>query len=323
MLIAALSWHTENMTAGQFGEEILTMKFVGIEAVTYGVTHLPKACKFWTDFGLKEVNRTSSAVEFMVADGARVIVRRYRDQTLPPAVEGGSSVREITWGLESAAALDTLRDRLAANGQLLNENGVRAVDPAGFALAFDVSTTTLPDLPPSPTNAPQDINRVDTRACFYDRAMPIKIGHIVLNTPDVKASRAFYEEILGFHVSDEYDNGSVFLRCAARHSHHNLFLLQSPNGKPAINHLAFAVRDIHEMFAGGQHMSTCGWKTAVGPGRHVISSCYFWYVQNPCGGLAEYFWDEDFLTEEWKPQMWKPGPKVFAEWMLPRGLPQR
>ncbi|MCY4311868.1 MAG: hypothetical protein OXC54_11275, partial [Rhodospirillaceae bacterium] len=113
MLIAALSWHTENMTAGQFGEEILTMKFVGIEAVTYGVTHLPKACKFWTDFGLKEVNRTSSAVEFMVADGARVIVRRYRDQTLPPAVEGGSSVREITWGLESAAALDTLRDRLA------------------------------------------------------------------------------------------------------------------------------------------------------------------------------------------------------------------
>ncbi|MCY4191108.1 MAG: hypothetical protein OXD42_07275, partial [Rhodospirillaceae bacterium] len=137
------------------------MKFVGIEAVTYGVTHLPKACKFWTDFGLKEVNRTSSAVEFMVADGARVIVRRYRDQTLPPAVEGGSSVREITWGLESAAALDTLRDRLAANGQLLNENGVRAVDPAGFALAFDVSTTTLPDLPPSPTNAPQDINRVD------------------------------------------------------------------------------------------------------------------------------------------------------------------
>jgi len=299
------------------------MKFVGIEAVTYGVTNLPKACTFWSDFGLEEVSRSSVAGVFQTGNGAQVIVRRRSDRSLPPAVEDRSSVREITWGLETAADLEALRDRLAATGHLLEGEGVRAQDPAGFTLKFAVSETALPNLPPSPANSPQAINRIDARAGFYDRAVPVKIGHIVLNSPDAKASRAFYEDILGFHLSDQYDNGSVFLRCAARHSHHNLFLLQSPNGKPAINHLAFAVRDIHEMFAGGQHMSKCGWKTAVGPGRHVISSCYFWYVQNPCGGLAEYFWDEDFLTEAWEPQMWTPGPEVFAEWMLPKGLPMR
>ena len=30
------------------------MRFVGIEAVTYGVTNLPKARQFWADFGLEE-----------------------------------------------------------------------------------------------------------------------------------------------------------------------------------------------------------------------------------------------------------------------------
>jgi len=299
------------------------VNFVGIESVTFGVTNMPKAQKFWMDFGLDPQTVLKSRATFATANGATIIVKRRGDRSLPPAVEDGASVRIITWGLKTPADLADLKDRLNATGHLLDGEGVRAVDPAGFTLEFVVSSTRLPDTPPSPANAPQDIQRVDARAGFYDSAQPLKIGHIVLNSPDVKASNAFYQDVLGFHLSDEYDNGSVFLRCAARHSHHNLFLLQSPNGKPAINHLAFAVRDIHEMFAGGQHLTKCGWKTAVGPGRHRISSCYFWYVDNPCGGLAEYFWDEDFLTEDWKPEMWTPGPEIFAEWMLPKGLPLR
>lgn len=299
------------------------MNFVGIDSVTYGVTNMPKAQKFWTDFGLEPREVLKSRATFAAANGATVILKRRSDKSLPPAVEDGATVRLITWGLKSAADLKALRERLHSSGHLLEGDGVRIVDPSGFTLEFVVSTTGLPEIDPSPANAPQDIQRIDARAGFYDHASPLKIGHIVLNVPDARQASAFYQDVLGFHLSDEYVNGSVFLRCAARHSHHNLFLLQSPNGKPALNHLAFGVRDIHEMFAGGQHLTKCGWKTAVGPGRHVISSCYFWYVENPCGGLAEYFWDEDYLTEKWQPQMWTPGPEVFAEWMMPKGLPLR
>lgn len=299
------------------------VRFVGIEAVTYGVTNLPKARRFWADFGLEEQPAGKASAVFAAANGARVILKRRSDRSLPPPVEAGSSVRSIRWGMETEADVEAVRERLAEAGCLAEGPGVWAVDPAGFALEFVVSGLRMPEVAPSPANAPQDINRIDTRAGFYERAAPLKIGHIVLNVPDAPACSAFYREILGFHLSDAYDNGSVFLRCAARHSHHNLFLLQSPTGRPGINHLAFAVRDIHEMFAGGQHLALCGWKTAVGPGRHRISSCYFWYVHNPCGGLAEYFWDEDYLTEDWEPQLWTPGPEVFAEWMLPKGLPLR
>ena len=299
------------------------VRFVGIEAVAYGVTDLPKARRFWTDFGLAEREAGKAFAVFAAANGSQVILRRRSDRSLPPAVEEGSSVRRIVWGLETADDVAAVRQRLAERGGLADGPGVRTVDPAGFALEFVVSATRQPDIAPSPANAPHSINRIDARAGFYERAEPLKIGHIVLNVPDAEKAGAFYREILGFHLSDAYDNGSVFLRCAARHSHHNLFLLQSPTGRPGINHLAFAVRDIHEMFAGGQRMTRCGWKTAVGPGRHRISSCYFWYVQNPCGGFAEYFWDEDFLTEAWQPGLWTPGPEIFAEWMLPKGLPLR
>ncbi len=299
------------------------MRFVGIEAAAYGVTNLPKAKRFWTDFGLEERAAGAASAVFAATNGSRVILKRRSDPALPPPVEEGSTVRLISWGMETAADVEAVRERLADAGCLAEGPGVRTVDPAGFALEFVVSATRMPEVAPSPANAPQDINRIDARAGFYDRAEPLKIGHIVLNVPDATAAAAFYREVLGFHLSDAYDNGSVFLRCAPRHSHHNLFLLQSPTGRAGLNHLAFAVRDIHEMFAGGQRMTNCGWKTAVGPGRHRISSCYFWYVHNPCGGFAEYFWDEDFLTEEWEPQLWTPGPEIFAEWMLPKGLPLR
>ena len=46
------------------------------------------------------------------------------------------------------------------------------------------------------------------------------------------------------------------------------------------------------------------------------------YFKNPAGGLAEYYWDEDAPTENWKPRTWDPAPDTFAEWVLDSGLPR-
>jgi hypothetical protein len=110
------------------------------------------------------------------------------------------------------------------------------------------------------------------------------------------------------------------MRCAAQGGHHDLFLLQLPTGKVGLNHVAFTVRDIHEVFGGGLHMSRCGWTTQLGPGRHPISSAYFWYFENPCGGLIEYNADEDHLTDAWQAREFQPGPTMFAEWAIDGGI---
>ena len=64
----------------------------------------------------------------------------------------------------------------------------------------------------------------------------------------------------------------------------------------------------------------CGWETQLGPGRHPISSAYFWYFRNPAGGLIEYYADEDELTADWQPREFEPGPTVFAEWAIDGGI---
>ncbi len=47
-------------------------------------------------------------------------------------------------------------------------------------------------------------------------------------------------------------------------------------------------------------MSKKGWQTEIGPGRHPISSAYFWYFHNPLGAPVEYYADDDFCTEVWQ-----------------------
>ena len=43
-------------------------------------------------------------------------------------------------------------------------------------------------------------------------------------------------------------------------------------------------------------------------------------LQEPAGGLIEYYADEDQLTAEWQPREFEPGPTVFAEWRSICGL---
>ncbi|MBS0315769.1 MAG: VOC family protein, partial [Proteobacteria bacterium] len=162
--------------------------------------------------------------------------------------------------------------------------------------------------------------RINRRAPIYERATPIEVGHVVFFVADVKACEAFYASRFGFVASDRYPDRGAFMRCAPDGGHHDLFLLQLPSGKRGLNHVAFTVRDIHEVFGGGMHVSRRGWETQLGPGRHPISSAYFWYFRNPAGGLIEYYADEDQLTQDWQAREFEPGPTVFAEWAIDGGI---
>ncbi|VFS74483.1 2,3-dihydroxybiphenyl 1,2-dioxygenase [Raoultella planticola] len=112
-----------------------------------------------------------------------------------------------------------------------------------------------------PINQWGDMRRIDTPSPVYDGAQPINVGHVVFFVEELAAVEAFYREVLGFQVSDRYINRAVFLRCGVRGGHHNLFLLQLPNRKRGLNHVAFTVRDIHEVIGGGIAMNKNAWST--------------------------------------------------------------
>ena len=302
------------------------MSVLGIDQITYGTDDLPLSRRFCEDWGLRLVDQTSDELIFESLNGCRVVVASLDKSGLPPAIEEGPTLREVVWGVSDEADLERYANAIRQDPGFMDTavDGVRRVgctDPNGMAVRFQVSRKReLPELTSAVMNTWTSRSRVNQPAPVYERASPIEVGHVVFFVADVQATEAFYADRFGFVSSDRYPNRGAFMRCAPEGGHHDLFLLQLPSGKRGINHVAFTVRDIHEVFGGGLHFARCGWETQLGPGRHPVSSAYFWYFKNPAGGLIEYYADEDELTADWQPREFEPGPTVFAEWAVDGGL---
>ena len=296
------------------------MSILGIDRITYGADDLAACRRFFLDWGLRLVREDADGLDFESLNGCEIRVRREGDASLPPAFEAGPTLRQVIWGVESAEDIVRCRAAMAARpGFAEADDTLFCIDPNGMGVGLRVSRKHAVDVQGVPSNVWGGTARVDTPSPVYQRAEPVEVGHVVFFTDALADTTAFYEQ-LGFVLSDRYPGRGHFLRCAPRGGHHDLFLLQTPEAKRGLNHVAFTVRDIHEVFGGGLHISRCGWETQLGPGRHPISSAYFWYFKNPAGALVEYYADEDVLTEAWQPRDFEPGPTVFAEWAVAGGL---
>ncbi|MGV2866829.1 VOC family protein [Achromobacter sp. AGC39] len=295
-------------------------RIVGIDQITYSADDLDACRAFFLDWGLTLHEASPSRLIFHTLNGCQVAVYA-PSENLPPAIEPGPTLREVVWGVSSDAMLITMADRLRDKpGYCTGCDGVSCLDPNGLTIRFERTRRQPVVLECGAMNTWAAKPRVNQASPIYERATPIEIGHVVFFVKDVEATARFYTEFCGFVMSDCYPGRGVFLRCDASGGHHDLFLLQLPQARAGLNHVAFTVRDIHEVFGGGLHMARCGWETQLGPGRHPVSSAYFWYFKNPAGGLIEYYADEDQLDERWQPREFEPGPTVFAEWAIDGGI---
>jgi catechol-2,3-dioxygenase len=297
------------------------MHLQGIEKVTLTALDLETARQFYLDWGLSLKKEDTNALLFESLNGAQVIVHASTDAQLPKGIEKDPTLREVTWCVHDAAALDHFRTQLSSLSSFEDHTEViKCKDPSGLSLAIVLSQKKELHLSSALTNSWDQRQRINQPSPIYDKATPIEVGHIVLFVANLAESSAFYQNLLGFTLSDTYPNRGHFLRCTPNGGHHDLFLLQLPNQRVGLNHIAFTVRDLHEVFGGGMHMSRCGWKTELGPGKHPVSSAIFWYFHAPTGALVEYYSDEDELTPEWIAREITPGPTMFAEWAITGGI---
>lgn len=299
------------------------MAIEGIDEVSFACADLANCRRFFLDWGLALQEEEPSRLAFETRNGSRLLVADPARRDLPPGLEPDPTLREIVWGVHSDEDLQALRVALRGRpGFVDTAQRVGCRDPNGLQVLFQRSRKRGVDMPGARYNSWDRRERIDSPAPIYERATPIEIGHVVFFVADLEATQAFYASV-GFVTSDRYPGRGAFMRCAPRGGHHDLFLLRTPDARRGLNHLAFTVRDIHEVFGGGLHVSRCGWETQLGPGRHPISSAYFWYFRNPAGALIEYYADEDELTAAWAPRDFEPGPSVFAEWAIDGGLDGR
>jgi len=131
----------------------------------------------------------------------------------------------------------------------------------------------------------------------------VRLGHVVLNVSDFRASERWYKERFGFITSDEIRASpeftlGAFLRCDRGDTptdHHTLFLAQSPKG-PGFNHAAFEVADLDDLMLGHERLKAAGRQAEWGIGRHILGSQVFDYWRDPWGHTLEHWTDGDLFT---------------------------
>jgi catechol 2,3-dioxygenase-like lactoylglutathione lyase family enzyme len=293
------------------------MDIVGIDALRFGVTDLDAARRYFSDWGLNEIERGAAGLRFNTLDNSEIEVRLERDAGLAPAVVSGPTIREVIWGVASKEDLDAIGAELEKDRKVRRDpdGTLHSTDATGYAIAFRVSRAVALPVGATPAvNFPGEVHRIDRRANFSTRVTIRHLGHVVFFAPNLQEASDFYMKRLGFLLSDAYVNVGTFMRARKAPQHHTLFLLNG--ARPGAHHIAFEVGDFHEVMMAGMAMNQKGWETEFGPGRHVIGSNYFWYFKTPCGAATEYYADMDYLTEAWQPRQWKTVPaETIACWL--------
>jgi len=125
------------------------------------------------------------------------------------------------------------------------------------------------------------------------RVQPARLSHVLRFTPDVLRAVGFYEDVLGMRLSDRSGEGIGFMHAIHGSDHHVVAFAKS--SAPGYHHSSWAVGSLEDVGLGGMQMAALGHKRGWGPGRHIIGSNYFWYVQDPWGSFAEYSADIDYV----------------------------
>ena len=122
-----------------------------------------------------------------------------------------------------------------------------------------------------------------------------RIGHVHLKVADLERSLAFYQELLGFEITQRYGNGAVFLSAGGYHHHIGLNTWYSKGGEPAPLHTAglfhtailYAERKelaiIYKRIIDAEYPFT-------GFADHGVSEAL--YLNDPDGNGVELYWDK-------------------------------
>jgi catechol-2,3-dioxygenase len=267
-----------------------------LRSIAIGVTDLEAAEAFYTGtWNLETVARSADAVYLRGSGSFHHVLSLHRaDQ---------AQVRNVSFSVAAAADLETIAARTPGAGgrvlaapQAVDEPGggtaVVIADPQGRILRFVHGDERLPPLAHSDA--------------------PSRITHVVFNSADVAVAQRFFEEALGFCLSDR-TRIMAFMRCNS--DHHSIALADADAN--TLNHIAFVMPDLDAVMRGAGRMNDAGWPIEWGVGRHGPGNNVFSYFVGPDDFVIEYTADVLQVDDSYRtggPSDWTWPAGRFDQW---------
>ncbi len=276
-----------------------------IRYVGYGVVDLATEREFYAHkWGLREVAAQDRAVYFAAEGHDELFIVRLR-----AAAENRIDV--VALAAETRADVDALHAKVVAAGcQIVNAPQDLSTPGGGYGFRF-----FSPD--GMQLEISSDVARGPARDMARWDAVPEKISHIVLHSPDQKAAAEFFCDVLGFKVSDWLGDFMVFLRCNS--AHHRIAFLPGP---ACLNHVAYDMSGVDAMMRAIHNIKLKDIPIGWGPGRHTAGNNTFSYFVTPNNFVTEYTADLEEVGEDWEAQVFTPAPLVMDQWGIGVGGPQ-
>lgn len=143
---------------------------------------------------------------------------------------------------------------------------------------------------------------------------PLRIGHMLMFTPDYEKAEAFFTDVLGLQTSDRAKGKVSFMSAGEGIRDHHCFGLV-PSTHRGYQHASFKVDGIDDIGFAAWRMRNAGYKESFGPGRHALASNLFHYFRDPWGSWIEYYADMDRISDAWQCRDWNELPYVWGpEW---------
>lgn len=261
----------------------------------------------WTSFadrllGMQVIEKAGGSIALRMDDRQQ---RLFVDRSLEP----GSCF--FGWEVADRVALDALAARLDNAGVAVRHEGpdlaaqrmvdalISFKDPAGnrievFCGAHLAGQVFIPG-----------------RAIAGFRTGPLGLGHAVLTVERLDAVASFYQDLLGFRLSDYmlHPFKACFFHINSRH--HSLALIESSSN--GIHHLMIELMSLDDV---GQGLDLAAAETdriGVTLGRHTNDYMTSFYMKTPSSFMIEYGWGgRQIDPEQWRACELAQGPSLWG-----------
>jgi catechol 2,3-dioxygenase-like lactoylglutathione lyase family enzyme len=305
---------------------------IKVEDIAFGRLQSPdldEAEEFLTNFGMIRAERTNDTLYMRGTDPAPFIHVTHLGEAKFVGLAFRAASEEDLEKISKADGASGIEDLDAPGGG----KRVRLTEPNGYKIEVVYGQAPQEEIPVPRfgvnTAAARDSRLGELTRIERGPSHVKRLGHAVIMTPDVMGGTKWFRETLGLVASDEVYVGekeniiATFNRIdgGERFVDHHTFLCI--NGEVAgLNHMAFEVHDIDDVFMGNAHLKKMErYDHMWGLGRHVLGSQVYDYWQDPWGRVHEHWTDSDRLNNKNEPNLVAAEDGLDSQWGEP--VPER